>query len=85
MKEKFYNTNYEEQETNINIDYSNSEVCIYTSRKSVYLRLLNKLGNPKEVFYTNKKISGAIWKISFFDKKMVTSALSRPLLIGNIK
>lgn len=85
MKEKFYNTDYEEQETNINIDYSNSEVSIYTSRKSVYLRLLDKLGTPKEIFYTDKKISGALWKISFWDKKIVSSALSRPLLIGNIK
>ena len=85
MKEKFYNTIYEEQETNINIDYFNSEVSIYTTRKSVYLRLLNKLGNPKKIYYTDKKINGAIWKLDFQDKKLLTSILSRPLLIGNIK
>lgn len=85
MQEKFYNTIYEEQETNINIDYFNSEVSIYTTRKSVYLRLLNKLGNPKKIYYTDKKINGAIWKLDFQDKKLLTSILSRPLLIGNIK
>ena len=60
-------------------------VSIYTSRKSVYLRLLNNLGNPHKLFYTNKKISGAIWKVNFTNKKMINYTLSRPILIGNIK
>ena len=85
MKISFFNNNYEEQETNINIDYSNSEVSIYTSRKSVYLRLLSNLGKPHKLLYTNKKISGAIWKVNFANKKMINYTLSRPILIGNIK
>ena len=34
MKEKIYDTLYEEQETNINISYSESKLIIYTCRKN---------------------------------------------------
>ena len=86
MKEQFYNTIFEEQETQINISYSQSELEIYTSRKSIYLKLHNKLGEPHKTYYSkSKKITGGIWKIPFSDKKNLTSILSRPLLIGNIK
>ena len=84
MKEQFYNTIYEEQETQINIDYSNSILEIYTSRKTTYLRLENKLGKPNKIYYIDNKISGGKWNISFSDKKKLTSILSRPLLIGSI-
>lgn len=81
----FYNTIYEEQETQINIDYSNSVLDIYTSRKITYNRLENKLGKPNKIYYIENKISGGRWIIPFSDKKNLTSILSRPLLIGNIK
>ena len=80
-----YNTILEEQETLINIDYFSSEVKIYTSKKSIYERIIKKIGNPtKEYIYKNKR-SGAEWKIPFKDKKKITAILSRPTLIGNIK
>lgn len=85
MKENFYNTIYEEQETIISIDYYGSFLDIYTSRKTTYLRLENKLGKPNKIYYIDNKICGGRWKISFSDKKKLTSILSRPLLIGNIK
>ena len=85
MKNKFYNTDYEEQETIINIDYFKSELSLYTSRKNVYNRILDKLGEPTKKYYTDKNISGAKWNISFSNKKDITSILSRPLLIGNMK
>ena len=85
MEKTFFNTLSEEQETIINIDYSKSELSIYTNRRSIYLRILHKLGEPNEKFYIENKLCGARWIISFTDKKLITSILSRPLLIANIK
>lgn len=84
MKKIFYNTIYEEQETQVNIDYSNSMVDIYTSKKLTYNRLENKLGKPNKIYYINNKICGGRWKVDFSEKRKLTSILSRPLLIGNI-
>lgn len=85
MKDKFYNTDYEEQESIINIDYCKKQLYLYTSRRTVYERIVKKLGNPTTKYYTNKKISGANWIIPFSDKKSITTILSRPTLIGNMK
>ncbi len=85
MKDKFYNTDYDEQETIINIDYYKKEVSLYTSRKAVHERIIKKIGKPTKQYYTDKKISGANWIIPFSDKKSITSILSRPTLIGSIK
>lgn len=81
----FYNTDLKEQETVINIDYYESTVKAYTSKKSIYDRLCRKIGEPQEIFYTKGKISGAKWQVSFSDKKFISAILSRPTLIGNIK
>lgn len=85
MSEKFYNTDYEEQETNITIDYSNSTVTLYTSRKTNYERIKSKLGDPNKIYYIKKRITGGRWDIPFSEKKKLSSVMSRPLLIGNIK
>lgn len=82
---KFYNTIPEEQETIINIDYYGRTVNLYTCQKIVYERLLKKIGQPKKIFYTKEKISGANWEIPFEDKKRITQILSRPTLIGQRK
>lgn len=74
----------EEQETLVNISYANHYTDVYTSRKSVYFRLLGKLGEPTKKFYLQNKVSGASWIIPFSDKQRTNYALSRPLLIGNI-
>lgn len=39
---KFHNIDYEEQETIININYCKKEICLYTSRKAVYDRIIKK-------------------------------------------
>lgn len=85
IKEKFYNTDYNEQETIIIINYAKSEVEIYTCRKITYLKLKAKLGKPTKTYFINKSVCGASWKISFSDKKKITSVFSRPLLIGSVK
>lgn len=82
---KYYNTIPEEQETQINIDYFEKSLNIYSSRKSVIQRLYIKLGEPTKTDYINNSITGASWKIKFEDKKKINIALSRPLLIGQMK
>lgn len=81
----FNNTQYEEQETIVNIDYYNSKMYIYTSRKITFERLKDKLGKPSKEYLVNKKISGGRWEIGFNEKRKITSVLSRPLLIGSVK
>ena len=82
---KFCNTIPEEQETIINIDYSNKEVLVYTSQSSIYKRITDKIGQPTYVYYLSKQISGGKWIIPFKDKKRITQVLSRPILIGQRK
>lgn len=79
---KFYNTIPEEQETIINIDYGKKEVNCYTSRYAVYERLIRKVGQPTQTYYTNKKISGASWTIPFTDKKMLNVIFSKTVILG---
>lgn len=82
---KYYNTIPEEQETIINIDYFERTLNIYSSRKSVIQRLYSKLGEPYQSDYINNTLTGANWKIKFEEKKKITIALSKPLLIGQMK
>ena len=82
---KFYNTIPEEQETTINIDYYNKILNIYSSRKSVIQRLQNKLGEPAKTYYINKEVTGANWDIPFAEKKKMNFALSKTIIIGQIK
>lgn len=82
---KFYNTSIEDQETQINLDYCSKTLNIYSSRKSVIQRLYNKLGEPTREYYIKKALTGASWNIHFSDKKKINIALSRPLLIAQMK
>ena len=81
---KFYNTIFEEQETTINILYSEKILCIYSSRKSIILRLEKKLGKPTEVFKTKELVTGVKWEIPFKDKNKIRLALSKTLLIAQL-
>ena len=78
-------TNYEEQETQINIDYAGGVISIYTSIRMTFNKIKAKLGEPSDTYYLKKKISGATWKIPFSEKRKITTVLSRPLLIGSVK
>lgn len=81
----FYNTNLEEQESVINVDYSAKSVKVYTCRTSVYKRLEKKLGAPTRIYYTKGLISGAEWDVDFNDKKRVGYIFSRPTIIGGLQ
>ena len=82
---KYYNTDVEEQETIINIDYAGSIVSVYTNQNTIYKRLYEKIGEPTKTFYIKNKISGARWNVPFEDKKTINLILSRPTLIGRKK
>lgn len=84
MKKEWFETNREEQETIVNIDYCEKTIDVYTTRKNVGERLIKKFGEPNEIFYTKGKISGVNYKRSLFDKS-VSKFLSKPLLIGTFK
>lgn len=79
---QFANTSSDEQETIINIDYSSSLVYVYTSQRTVYQRLVKKLGQPQNIGYIKNKIVSGSWNIPFKNKKTITQILSRPILIG---
>ena len=82
---KFYGTLLEEQETIISLDYYSRTLHIYSSRKAVIQRLSQKLGEADKIDYIKKAITSAKWEIPFSDKKKMTIALSKPLLIGQMK
>ncbi len=82
---RFYNTSIEEQETQISIDYKSKVLSIYSSRKSIIQRLNKKVGDANKSDYINNAITGASWDIPFSDRKKITSALSKPILIGQMK
>lgn len=82
---EYYNTILEEQETVINIDYYKRELNIYSSRKSVMKRLNIKLGEPKKIFKINELQSGACWEIPFNEKERIRNALSKTILIAQLK
>ena len=82
---KFYNTSIEEQETTINIDYYAKTLVIHSSRKAIIQRLYNKLGEPTKTHFINQALTCASWEINFADKKRMAIALSKPLLIGQMK
>lgn len=85
MNQELYNTSLEEQETQVNIDYYKRNTQVYTSNKTIYKRIQNKIGEPNKIHTINGKITGGFWIIPFSYKKNLTSILSRPLLIGNRK
>ena len=41
--------------------------------------------NLTRTIYINNTLTGAYWKIKFEEKKKITIALSKPLLIGQMK
>ena len=75
----------EEQETHVWIDYLERKVFIYTNRASAYRRLLRKIGKPKKINYIKGKIVGGTWEISFENKKLVSSVLTKSVLVGSFK
>ena len=82
-QEKFYNTDLEEQESMINVDYKNKTASFYTSRKTVYNRMLKEVGEPTQIYYIGEKITGGSWEIDFKDKN-INKIFSKTIIIGTL-
>ena len=80
-KSSFYNTDIAEQESMINVDYDNKMASFYTSRKTVYNRMVKEIGEPAQIYYIGKKITGGRWDIDFQDKK-INKIFSKKIIVG---
>ena len=77
---RYYNTNIQEQETYIQIDYYSSVFTIYTTKKELYKELTKKLGKAQKIGYIKQKIVSGTWYMPFDEKQKITNVLSRKLL-----
>ena len=65
-----FEKNYiQEQETQINIDYAERQVQLYTSKKSIYERMTKQIGQAAKIYYIQGKVSGAKWIVKFEKKE----------------
>ena len=77
-------TPLDEQETIISVDYYEKKITVYTSRKSVGVRLVRKLGDPTKVYEHDGKISAVEYTRNLFDKD-VAKFFSKMLIIGSFR
>lgn len=85
MKERKWEcTPLDEQESAINIDYYERKITVYTSRKSVGVRLMRKLGEPTKVYEHEGNISGVEYTRNLYDKD-VAKFFSKLLMIGTFR
>ena len=82
---KFLNTDIQEQETLIHVDFFSRLITLYTSSELAYNRYLEKLGEPSKIYYTKNKISGASWIVSFDDGVKSRCVFSKPTALGRNK
>ena len=80
---EFYKTDIKEQESNILVDYENKKVTFYTSRKTIFYRMLQRLGKPTNTYFIGKQITGGSWLFDFKDKR-TNIVFSKTLLIGQL-
>lgn len=74
----------DEQECLINVDYCDRKITVYTSRKSVGVRLMKKLGQPTKIYEHDGKISAVEYTRNLFDKD-VAKFFSKMLIIGSFR
>ena len=77
-------TPLDEQETIIHVDYCERKITVYTSRKSVGVRLQKKLGDPTKVYEHDGKINAVEYTRNLFDKD-VAKFFSKMLIIGSFR
>ena len=74
----------DEQECVINVDYYDKKITVYTTRKSVGVRLMKKLGEPSKVYEHEGKINAVEYTRNLFDKD-VAKFFSKMLIIGSFR
>ncbi len=81
MKDKVYKEpNKSEEETIINVLYSENVFSIYTNKVQLQKQLNKLLGEPSKEYKIKRSISGSIWNIPLDDKIRI----SRMILKANI-
>ena len=73
---KWNNLSLEEQETLINFDYYEKKVSVFTSRGTVYKKLLKKLGLPTRTNKIEGFLCDAEWIIPFKERNMISKVLT---------
>lgn len=81
---EFKITPLDEQETTMRVDYCDRKITVYTSRKSVGVRLMKKLGDPTKIYEHDGKISAVEYTRNLFDKD-VAKFFSKMLIIGSFR
>lgn len=71
----------DEQETIINFDYFEHKMKIHTTNQPTAKRLQKKIGESTETFYTEGKISGKTWTITFDERENIKKAISLGTLL----
>jgi hypothetical protein len=85
MKDKkFEIVPLDEQECLISVDYYEKKITVYTTRKSVAIRLIRKLGEPTKIYEHEGKISAVEYTRNLFDKD-VAKFFSKMLIIGSFR
>lgn len=81
MKDKIYKEPIKsEEETTINVLYSENILSIYTNKVRLQRQLNKLLGEPNKEYKIKRSIVGSVWEISLNDK----TKIQRILLKANI-
>ena len=81
MKDKIYREpNKTEEETSINVLYSEKVLSVYTNKVSLQKQLNKLIGEPNKEYKVKRSITGSLWNIPLDDKIRI----SRMILKANI-
>ena len=81
MKDKIYTEpNKTEEETSINVLYSEKVLSVYTNKVSLQKQLNKLIGEPNKEYKVKRSITGSLWNIPLDDKIRI----SRMILKANI-
>ena len=80
MKKIYKESNKTEEETTINVLYSEKIISLYTNKVDLQKKLQKTLGSPKKEYIVGKSVVGSRWEIPFSEK----SKISQMILKANI-
>lgn len=81
MKNKIYKEPIKsEEETTINVLYSENILSIYTNKVKLQKQLNKLIGEPTKEYKIKRSITGSLWEVSLDDK----TKIQRILLKANI-
>lgn len=76
MKDKIYKEPIKsEEETTINVLYSENILSIYTNKVKLQRQLNKLIGEPTKEYKIKRSITGSVWEISLDDKTKIQKIL----------